>query len=105
MPAASAKITGSRWLAVSSIPVEHRCFHRWRLRLEGLLLVRSFGERRLPSNRVAPSRLPRRRSPKQPPTKDALPPCFYPAPNSTGDPANGPRLRWWSGLQDLGFAN
>jgi hypothetical protein len=93
-PAASPKITGSGQFAVSSIVVELRGFHLWRLPAEGLLLVRNFAEPRLHANKVAPSRLPRRRCPKQPPTKDGLAPRFYPAPNSaaTGDTRNGPGL-------------
>lgn len=96
------KITGSRWFAIPSIVVELRRCHVCRLPAEGLLLVRNFGEFRLPSNKVAPGRLPRSSCPKQPPTKGGLPPRFYPAPNSaTGDPPDGPGLPLCAELQDL----
>ena len=105
-PDLTTRITGSREFAAPSIVAELRRFHVWRQPAEGLLLVRNFGEPRLPSNKVVPSRVPRRSCPKQPRTKDALPPSFYPAPNSaTGDTANGPLLPLWAELQDLGYAN
>lgn len=100
------RFAGSRQFEVPSIFVELRRFHVWRLPAEGFLLARNLGEPRLPSNKAGPSR-PRRTSyPKQPPTKDALPPRFYPASHSvTGDTASGPGLPLWGELQDLGSAN